>query len=367
MKLHWTAAASTLVSSSTASSVDDTRPIWRRVRRQGSPAGHNNRKVLLSEEVTNAFLLDQPSDEPNADINFPTQHLAPDENESSTGSSKREYYGVLKNDGGTWAGPGLGKGAPCDPNPSSLSNDDPDVGILACDTGLVCKENPLQDGSFQCVDDNQASETTRHSRMLGEYYDNSRYDEGTKTGTKVWTYTENCIGEGDFAGPRDDFGLPEGTCFRLVLTRVHDPENECANDYGIIEESECIIVYQGEYDANSDNAVLCLRDKRILDCQSEDCTISINGIDCNSCTIDFSENDDYFCPLTNVFPDGLYFDCGNTCWGSSVVGICNEDPLSPLLDCFGDGAPAVHRPFFPGTTGWFWSAAAGIFAAMMLT
>ena len=301
MKLHWTAAASTLVSSSTASSVDDTRPIWRRVRRQGSPAGHNNRKVLLSEEVTNAFLLDQPSDEPNADINFPTQHLAPDENESSTGSSKREYYGVLKNDGGTWAGPGLSKGAPCDPNSSSSSDDDPDVGILlaeACDTGLVCEENPHQGGSFQCVDENQASETTRHSRILSDYYyddyydvdcDYSDFDRGTNTGTVYCAPDEMvCIGD-EYV--YYDFGLPEGTCFRYTATVVYDPEKYPANNYGVAETLMCVNFYQGQYDAKGDSADLCVdhSDYYTSGDSTGDCRMFVNGKACRSCTFDFRD------------------------------------------------------------------------------
>ena len=247
-------------------------------------------------------MLDQPSeDEPNADINFPTQHLAPDENESSTGSSKREYYGVLKNDGGTWAGPGLGKGAPCDPNPSS-SSDGPDVGILlaeACDTGLVCEEHPSQDGYFHCVDDNQSTGTTRHSRTLsdysygGYYYDEncdySDFDKGTNTGTVYCAPDEMvCIGD-EYV--YYDFGLPEGTCFRYTATVVYDLAKYPANNYGVAETLMCLKFYQGQYDAKGDSADLCVDHSAYYTSGdiTGDCTMYVNGKACRSCTFDFRD------------------------------------------------------------------------------
>ena len=137
--------------------------------------------------------------------------------------------------------------------------------------------------ALDCFGDGDAATTGWFwSAANEENCEYSDFDGGSDTGTLVCTYTGLC-------GEEYDNGLPEGTCARNVNTVVYDPENYPTSIYGISEYLRCIIVYQGEYDAKGENAELCLDISNYYRSGdlTGDCTVSINGKACRSCTFDY--------------------------------------------------------------------------------
>ena len=184
-------------------------------------------------------------------------------------------------------------GAPCDP--SNKSND-ADVGILGCDPGFVCQENPSRDGDYYCVADNALHSSRKLDDVFEGDCDYSDYNEGTGLGTVVCTYPDVC----------GEYGLPENTCARLIVTSTFDNPDD-VYDY---DAEACYNLFEGEYDADGDIVKMCY----VPD--GDSCSTSVNGEKCKTCTI--NEIDD----------GGNRTDYGGS--GSTCVSSChNLIPFPP--------------------------------------
>ena len=182
---------------------------------------------------------------------------------------------------------------PCDPNHDDVSKNDPDVGILGCEPGLVCQEDPFLDGSYHCVSED---ETLHASRKLDDFYgdcDYSDFDEATYVGTVVCTYPDTC---------GDEYGLSETTCARLIISTTYNgsPYDTTAGPY-------CYNIFEGEYDADSDIVEVCF-----VPDSMDSCSLAIGEDDCNACTVIGAGTSDgcvsmivslkCICVHTNIFP-----------------------------------------------------------------
>ena len=177
-------------------------------------------------------------------------------------------YGLLKNAPVNRSHQVQAVGAPCDPNQSI----DADVGILGCDAGFICQENPSRDGDYYCV----ADDALHSSRKLDDGFegdcDYSDYDYVTGLGTVVCTYPDVC----------GEYGLPENTCARLIVTLTFDNPDD-VYDY---DAEACYNLFEGEYDADGDIVKMCY----VPD--GDSCSTSVNGDNCKTCTLITYETDD---------------------------------------------------------------------------
>ena len=244
MKFHW-AAAATLVSASNAKVGS-----WKTQQKHHGSS--------LATETSQAG--DSHSQKISASKNAQQAPVHPIDSSTSWYPGK---YGLLKNI--------VIDRVPCDPNHDDVSKNDPDVGILGCEPGLVCQEDPFLDGSYHCVSED---ETLHASRKLDDFYgdcDYSDFDEATYVGTVVCTYPDTC---------GDEYGLSETTCARLIISTTYN-----GSPYDTTPGPYCYNIFEGEYDdanANGDIVEVCFVPSDSMD---DSCSLAVGEDDCNACTV----------------------------------------------------------------------------------